>query len=351
MKKAIIVLSVLLAATAVVVGVLFVSQLKAMEDNMRESEKSKDMIKEETFEVSDYEATYTDTLDSDFYMLLLGVDKDAERSQAEDFAGDDFRTDSIILAHVNTDEKKVALCSFERDLQIELEGYGTCKLNNAYTVGGIVGITNEVEKLSGVDISHYAAVDMDGLKELIDAVGGVEVDVEKPFFDDQINDGIETAGPQLLDGEKALVYARSRYPWENGDYDRARHQRDVIKSLAGKVSNEVNAVQKMGFLNKLSSYVATDLMVAQIFELASKMNGMDMEQSMYSMMTPATDAFIDGVSYQILDQSTWQVLLSAFKNLEDPSVVLAQAGISENGALSYTNKELADDIATSHDLA
>lgn len=342
MKKAIITIAVIFVMAAIAGGLFFVSQVKSMEENMTNSEKTQEMVKKDTFEPVEYEATYKATLDSDFYMLLLGVDKDADREQSDEFAGDGFRSDTIILAHINTDEKKVALCSMERDLMINLDGYGTCKLNNAYNVGGVVGITKEVENMAGVDISHYAIVDMDGLAAIIDSVGGVEVDVEKPFYDDQMDDGIETAGLQTLNGTKALVYARSRYPWENGDYDRARHQRDVIRSLANKVMDGTNAFQKMSFLNKLSENIATDLTVEQLYELATKMEGIDMDTSMYSMMTPANSTYVDEVSYQVLDEFAWNKMLEAFKNLEDPSEILLNM---ENAtSLESTNKELFDKL-------
>ncbi len=124
-----------------------------------------------------------------FYALLLGVDSDENRisgTEAGLYEGDHFRSDTIILARVDPKQKQVTLVSFHRDILVDLSKYGGSgqdKLNSAYGYGGPDLIVRTIEDLSGVQISHYAQVDIDGLADIVDTLGGVTVDVPMSFYD------------------------------------------------------------------------------------------------------------------------------------------------------------------------
>lgn len=269
--------------------------------------------------------TYSDTLPEDFYIMLLGVDSSENRKngdEAELYEGDAFRSDTIMLAHVNTNTKKISLCSFHRDIETDIDGYGPgYKLNAAYALGGAPLMQRELEELTGLksgDIPYYAIVDMDGLRSIIDSVGGVEVDVEAPFHDDFLNDGIDKAGVQNLNGEKALVYARSRHAWDDmgygdGDRVRARHQRDVLKALAKKFSGQ-DMFSLLNSAETISHFVSTNLSASQIFELAGKMHDINAERDIYSMMTPTTSDYIDETYYENIDEAQWKYVLKDLKS-------------------------------------
>lgn len=264
-------------------------------------------------------------LPSDFYMLLLGVDSSEQRENGEEaqFFNGSFRSDTIIVAHVDLEQKKVALCSLERDIKTVIDGYeddGYNKLNAAYALGGVDLMKEEAEDLIGEPIPYYAIVDMDGLTQMIDAFGGVEIDVERAFWDTQLEDGIDQGGVQLLNGQQAVLYSRSRYAWDEGDFARARHQRDVLKALANRIltsSDDLFALY--GAAEDISTRIATNFTFPQIFELAAKMKGMDTSVDIYSMMTPTVGEMLNGVSYQVMDEEAWEEMLYDFKNMIDPN--------------------------------
>lgn len=258
-----------------------------------------------------------DTLPKDFYMLLLGVDSSENRESGDEakLYGGAFRSDTIIVAHINTDEKQVSLCSLERDIKTDIDGHpGDYKLNAAYALGGVDLMKTEASELVGVDIPYYAVVDMDGMSEIIDSLGGVDVDVEDAFFDEQMQQGIAQKGIQTLNGADALVYCRSRHAWAEGDFARARHQRQVIQAIAKKVMSGADAWSLYNMANTLSTKITTNMPITQLFELAMKMRGLDTDNSIHSMMTPTVSLPIDGVSYQQLDETKWKDVLKDFMN-------------------------------------
>lgn len=266
-----------------------------------------------------------DSLPSDFYMLLLGVDSSEQRENGEEaqFFNGSFRSDTIIVAHVDLEDKKVALCSLERDIKTVIDGYeddGYNKLNAAYALGGVDLMKSEAEDLIGEPIPYYAIVDMDGLTEMIDAFGGVDVDVEREFWDTQLEDGIAQGGMQTLNGQQAVLYSRSRYAWDEGDFARARHQRDVLKALASKIlASGDDLFSLYGAAETISTRIATNFTFPDLFEIAAKMRGMNAQTDIYSMMTPTIGEYVDGISYQILDEEQWDEMLYDFKNMIDPN--------------------------------
>ena len=266
-----------------------------------------------------------DSLPSDFYMLLLGVDSSTQRETGEEaqFFNGSFRSDSIIVAHVDLEDQKVALLSLERDIKTIIDGYeddGYQKLNAAYALGGVELMKDEAEDLVGVPIPYYAIVDMTGLTEMIDAFGGIEIDVERAFWDNQLEDGIDEGGLQVLNGQQAVLYSRSRYAWEEGDFARMRHQREVLKSLAAKIMDTSGDLFALyGAAETVSTRVSTNFTFMQIFEIAAKMKGMDTSTDIYSMMTPTDGEMLNGISYQILIDDEWEEILTAFKEMVDPN--------------------------------
>ncbi|PZF99098.1 transcriptional regulator [Micromonospora endophytica] len=151
------------------------------------------------------------------------------------------RTDTIILAHLPKDRSSAQLISIPRDTWVPVpkspEGRGgrDAKINAAYAWGGAPLMVQTVEKFTGVRIDHVAMVDFAGFKEIVDALGGVEITVEEGFTSrHSLNpDGRRefVAGKQTMDGAAALDYARERYAFADGDFTRIKHQQQVIKSI------------------------------------------------------------------------------------------------------------------------
>ena len=121
-------------------------------------------------------ALVDESLSEPFYMLLMGTDKSEDRDASGEF-GDAYRSDSMMLARIDPQQKKVTLVSIERDTLVDIDGYGINKINAAYALGGPSLAVKTVSEFAGVPISHYAEINFDGFKAVVDALGGVDVNV------------------------------------------------------------------------------------------------------------------------------------------------------------------------------
>ena len=108
-----------------------------------------------------------------FYMLLMGTDGSSDREASAEYAGDQFRSDSMMVTRIDPQGKKVALVSLHRDTLVDMGEYGQQKLNAAHSIGGASYTVETVSKLAGVPITHYAEINFDGFKDIVDALGGV----------------------------------------------------------------------------------------------------------------------------------------------------------------------------------
>ena len=148
----------------------------------------------------DMQLALTDkSLAEPFYMLLMGTDKSQERDASGEY-GDSYRSDSTMLARIDPVQKKVTLISIERDTLVNIEGYGVGKINSAYTYGGPALMVKTVSQFAGVPISHYAEINFDGFKAVVDALGGVDVNVPITIDDADAGGHID-AGEQTINGD------------------------------------------------------------------------------------------------------------------------------------------------------
>ena len=250
------------------------------------------------------------SLTQPFYMLLMGTDGSAERDESGDF-GDSYRTDSIMLARIDPVNKKVTLVSLHRDTMIDYgDEYGINKLNAAHVFGGPELSVKTVSKLAGVDISHYAEINFDGFREIVDALGGVEVDVPMTI-DDEDAGGHLDAGLQTLNGDQALILCRARHAYDEigpGDEYRAANQRLVMAAIAKKLLS-ADVATMASTVQTLSKYVTTDLGVTDIIGLAQNMQGLDPSTDIYSAMEPTTSKYIDGVWYEVNNTEEWKAMM------------------------------------------
>jgi LCP family protein required for cell wall assembly len=158
------------------------------------------------------------------------------------------RSDTIILAHLPHDRSSAQVISIPRDTWVHIpksadgrHGNTNAKINAAFAWGGIPLMVQTVEAYTGVRIDHVVVVDFSGFKEIVDALGGVEIDVEESFTSTHslTADGQRhfTQGPQTMDGAAALDYARERFAFTDGDFARIRHQQQVIRAIVEKASS------------------------------------------------------------------------------------------------------------------
>lgn len=292
-----------------------------------------------------------------FYMLLMGTDKSKEREKGE-YAGDTFRSDSMILTRVDPENKKVTMVSLHRDTETEIEGYGMQKLNASYAFGGPAGAIKAVSQMAGVPISHYAEINFDGFKDVVDALGGIEVDVPMEI-DDKRAGGHVDAGKQTLNGDQALILCRARHAYDeygDGDRYRAANQRLVLGAIAKKIlSSDVATMAST--IEALSQYVTTDFKIADILALANSLQGLDPSKDIYSAMEPTISEYRNETWYEQLDVEAWNTMMNRVKQGLPPTetdqvdelngTVLASAGDGSGGTSDQeTGVQAADGTST-----
>lgn len=260
----------------------------------------------------------TDPGDS-FYMLLLGIDRNKERAEEEGSSDELYRTDTMILAHVNPQEKTVQLVSIPRDTKVDLGEYGTQKINAAFTFGGPALAIEKVEELAGVDIEHYAEIDMDGFAAIVDSVDGVDVDLPVDVYDPDYTGLDLKAGEHHLDGETAALLGRTRHAYDEygaGDYYRTGNQRMLIQALASKIlSSDLFTIANT--VRVASSYVTTDMDVTYIINLASWFAGMKAED-ITSGLCPTQGSLEDGIWYEVVMEPQWTEMMNRVRAGESP---------------------------------
>ena len=211
-------------------------------------------------------------------ILVLGTDG-GTRSQRPDSN----RSDSIMLIRTDPGKRRLAYLSIPRDLQVEIPEVGLSKINAANQIGGPALALRTIRQLTGLDVNHVAFVDFDRFEELIDAVGGIEVDVPRRIRSNRFDCPYKTAqrcaqwpgwrferGKQHMDGRRALVYSRIRHnaldPGET-DFARARRQQQVVEATLDKVTSLGTAVRLPFVGDDLVAPLATDLSAWQLTQL------------------------------------------------------------------------------------
>ena len=279
-----------------------------------------------------------------FYMLLLGTDESADRQDDEELAGV-FRSDTIILTRVDPKKQTLTMVSIPRDTKVDLGEYGEQKINAAHAFGGATLAVQAVEDLTGLPISHYAEINFDGFIGLVDALGGVEVDVPMAI-DDEDAGGHVDAGLQTLDSWQALTLCRARNAYEevvgSGDLYRAANQRLVLGAIVKKVLSSDPATMANA-INSCAQYVRTDLDVNAVLDLANQFRGFDSEQHLYTAVYPVVSEYTDDIWWDIAQEEEWEAMRARMEegkaplteDVVDPTTgtILATAGDSAHGTV------------------
>jgi len=188
---------------------------------------------------------------------------------ADDFGANNFRTDVIILASINPKHKTVSLISFPRDLYVTIPGYWSNRINTVWALGGFELLAQTFEVNFGIRPDKYMMVNYNGFKDVVNSLGGIDVNVTE-----ELQDACETdpsgwcilePGETHMDGGQALWYARSRKT--TSDFDRNRRAQDVVVAIFRKAVN-LNMLIKVPELYGLyREYVDTDVQLLEILPL------------------------------------------------------------------------------------
>ena len=238
-------------------------------------------------------------------ILLLGVDTtdNGIRDTETNYRGN---SDTMIVVTVNPKTNKTTMVSVPRDTMAQIWKSSTNntrkiqKINSAYNIGNEGSAVATTEKLLNVPIDYYVKVDFNSLKQIVNAVGGVDVNVPFSFSygDTGEKESHFKKGKMHLNGKQALDYSRMRYEDPEGDYGRQKRQRQVIKSIV-KNAISLNTVANLeSILNSLEKNVKTNLTFNNLISIMR--NYTDAADEMKSDYLHGTPAFIGDASYQVM---------------------------------------------------
>ena len=243
-------------------------------------------------------------------ILLLGVDTgDLGRTEQG-------RSDSMVVVTINPHTQKTTLLSIPRDTYTEILGYGTSdKINHAYAFGGTAMSINTVQQMLGIPIDFYVTVNMAGIQEIVDAVGGISV--ESPLtFTQNGYDFVQ--GTNQLDGKAALEFARMRYEDPAGDTGRQGRQRLVIEAVIRKLATPETLLNYQTILQSLSSNVQTSFQLSDFYTLQSQ-DYLGAVGNMNQQQLGGTGGMMNEIYYNFVDETEMarvQDLLQAELELE-----------------------------------
>ncbi|MDE7121538.1 MAG: LCP family protein, partial [Oscillospiraceae bacterium] len=274
----------------------------------------------------------TGTLDAGYVqnILLIGTD-------ARDITTERGRSDTILLLSMNSMTEKLYLTSFMRDAYVQIPGYGNNKLNAAYAYGGAELLMDTLEQNYQISIDDYFCVSFMGFAGVIDAFGGVEIDVSDAEAqavneilqsevnalagDDIMSDFLEKGGKFVLNGKQALSYARIRYVG-NADFERTSRQREVMTQIFQNMkSKAATAVPEL--VSSALPHVGANMSTMDLYFLSLKaplVVSYDIEQLQIPANGTYTPADIDGQSVLQVDfNANTQILKDTVYSLPEPT--------------------------------
>lgn len=227
-----------------------------------------------------------------YNILCAGVDK-AETN-----------ADTIVLVSFHPATKETKLLSLPRDTMSNVSR-SLKKLNGSYSEGhpgNIDQLKQEVEMVSGLHVDRYMITTFDGFEHLVDAIGGVHMDVPQdlyyvdPYQDLEIN---IKAGEQTLDGKKALQFVRYRHGYAGGDLDRIKIQQRFFKAAIKSFLNPANITKLPAVADVIRKDMKTDLTVSELIWFGKQARGVQLEKSVSMFSLPGYPEYVDDISYYI----------------------------------------------------
>lgn len=237
-------------------------------------------------------------------VLIMGVDESDTR--AKEYGGAT-RTDALLLATINKNDKSVKLLSIPRDSRVYIPSKKKeDKITHAHVFGGVDSTINTVERFLDVPVDYYVKFNFKSFIKIVDSLGGIDVNVPVTFTEQDSKDQPGAIhlekGYQHLNGEQALALARTRHI--DTDYMRGQRQQLVLEAIAKKALS-VNSINKLG---NLLDAVDHDLKTNLTFDdmMAITKNSMDSSLKLDKLQIKGKDEYIDGVYYYVPDEKSVQ---------------------------------------------
>lgn len=268
-------------------------------------------------------------------IMVLGVDR---RS------GDTGRSDTLFVTMLDTSRNQAALLSVPRDTLVSIPGHGWDKVNHAYAYGGHDLSRKTLENFLGIQINNYVLVDFQGFIKLVDAIGGVDIDVEKPMQYADPYDGENglvinlQPGRQHMDGTTAIQYVR--YRDEEGDIGRVARQQKFMKAVFAKLRSTSLLTRAPEIARTLYQSIETDLSVTDLASLlvtfAKNVSG---TSQLETAMVQGSPAYLDDISYWIPNMMALRQQVAQFQGVQpgESYKLAAQIAKKKYDALLGTN--------------
>jgi LCP family protein required for cell wall assembly len=239
-------------------------------------------------------------------ILVLGLD-------TRDTLNDRGRADIIMVLYLNPEEVTGSLLSIPRDTLVDIPGHGEDKINAAYAYGGEELMIKTINSFLGAEINHYVTLDFEGFIQLIDALGGVDITIERPLVDPKTGANF-SAGDHHLTGEQALSYTRSRST-ELGDIGRIQRQQQLFKELLRQKLDIKYLSSVPYYFNILVDNTKTDLDILTILGYSKSVLSFGSENFETSIIPSRSDWIKEGtVSVQVPDieevRAMWQRIIN-----------------------------------------
>ncbi|HKS46262.1 MAG TPA: LCP family protein [Amycolatopsis sp.] len=276
------------------------------------------------------------------------------------------RSDTVMLAHIPADRQRAVVISFPRDLEISrpacnrfdsakndytseiVPAETKVKLNTAYALGGPRCLTKWMQQLTGMRINHFVGIDFGGFKDMVDAVQGVTVHVDKPMKDTVLGMVIAQTGDVTISGDQALSFVRARHVVGDltSDYGRIKRQQEFIKALMQKVMSRgvmTSPAQLSGFVTAFAKATFGDnIGVDQMLTLAQSMKGLDPSKVNF-MTVPTTGESNSRGNEVLLDSKAKAVFQALIENTVLPGTTQTPANSPSSQAGSSGKKTTQSD--------
>ncbi len=226
-------------------------------------------------------------------VMIMGVD------QRKDDVG---RSDTLMIATIDPKNNQAALLSVPRDTRVKIPGFGWDKINAAYAYGGYKLTRRTVEQLLDVPINHYIIINIQGFQKIIDAIGGVDINVEKRMvYNDPYDDdgGLHIniyPGLQHMNGKEAIAYVR--YRDTQGDIGRIYRQQKFMRAVMEKVLSPAIIPRIPSIVSEVMDSVKTDMSLRELLAFFGSLREAQ-KNGLRTDMVPGTPMYIDGISYWI----------------------------------------------------
>ena len=275
---------------------------------------------------SDLRDDYVDPKFDNVSILIMGVDENEKRQEREVA-----RTDALILATLNKDDKSVKLLSIPRDSLVYIPDIGyEDKINHAHAFGGTYATMETVETLLDIPVDYYVKLNFRSFVDVVDAIDGVEVDIPYEFKESNSFDKRDSIhlypGIQNLDGEEALAFARTRK--KDSDFDRGQRQLELIDSVIDKSTSLTQILKYDDIIEAVGDNMSTNMTFMEMksfFSYATHGKNIDVEQ-----------LSLEGYDYQPENIYYWQLDENSLQN----TIIKLKAHLELEG---YTEDDVVDE--------